>query len=267
MWQYILTPPTLVNNTPFYAKSTGHVTRPCRVRGCLLTCLPYFLLFALWCNLMPKILSVAHSYSSLKCSDVGTMPTDHSNCWPMANQKYLKKICSLWTYLSYFFSGYKTWTAYFNFKFDWNFFRFQASAVLVNQVNMFLNWTNTVLFIYFLTFYESLPAHVEKRFYTATGAYFWVWSRYASNERSSFQTTLRTYINLTSPLTEKPHLHMTASPNFSLSKHLLTFHYQPAVSQWLQEIQFWILPYCSNFVLQARIKYVVMLLRQGFFCI
>jgi hypothetical protein len=28
-------------------------------------------------------------------------------------------------------------------------FRFQASAVLVNQVNMFLNWTNTVLFIFF----------------------------------------------------------------------------------------------------------------------
>ena len=105
-------------------------------------------------------------------------------------------------------------------------FRFQASAVLVNQVNMFLNWTNTVLFIYFLTFYESLPAHVEKRFCTATGAYFWVWSRCASNERSSFQTTLRTYINLTRSLTEKPHLHMTASPNFSLSKHLLTFHYQ-----------------------------------------
>jgi hypothetical protein len=49
-----------------------------------------------------------------------------------------------------------------------NSFRFQASAVLVNQVNMFLNWTNTVLFIYFLTFYEFLPAHVEKRFYTAT---------------------------------------------------------------------------------------------------
>ena len=27
MWQYILTPPTLVINTPFYAKSAGHVTR------------------------------------------------------------------------------------------------------------------------------------------------------------------------------------------------------------------------------------------------
>jgi hypothetical protein len=38
------------------------------------------------------------------------------------------------------------------------------------------------------------------------------------------------FINLTGPpLTEKPHLHMTASPNFSQSKHFLTFHYQPAV--------------------------------------
>jgi hypothetical protein len=79
---------------------------------CFFGCFAYFLLFALWCNLMPKILSVAHSYCSLTCSDVGTMPTDHSNCWPMASQKYLKKIF-LWTYLSYFFSGYKTWTVYF----------------------------------------------------------------------------------------------------------------------------------------------------------
>jgi hypothetical protein len=35
--------------------------------GCLLTSLPYFLLFALSCNLMLNILSVAHSYCFLKC--------------------------------------------------------------------------------------------------------------------------------------------------------------------------------------------------------
>ena len=53
----------------------------------------------------------------------------------------------------------KIWLAFFSTSF-W----LQASAVPVNQVNMLLNLTNTVL-LFILKFSESLPAHVEKRLY------------------------------------------------------------------------------------------------------
>jgi hypothetical protein len=57
----------------------------------------------------------------------------------------------------------------------------------------------------------------KKALHCYCSAYFWAWSRCTSKEQSSFQTTLSgTNCNLTSPLTEEPHLSMTASPSFSL---------------------------------------------------
>jgi hypothetical protein len=75
LWQYILTPPTLVNNTPFYAKSTGHVTRPCqgislpksKYPGYEVVCLPAYPIFccllydATWCQkycLLPTVIAL-----------------------------------------------------------------------------------------------------------------------------------------------------------------------------------------------------------------
>jgi hypothetical protein len=55
----------------------------------------YFLLFALWWNLMPKILSIAHSYCFLTCLYVVAiyMQTDHGIADQCQAKKYLKNIC------------------------------------------------------------------------------------------------------------------------------------------------------------------------------
>jgi hypothetical protein len=137
--------------------------------GCLLTCLPYFLLFALWCNL-----------NNLWCNK-------NTVCCPQLllleilyvadrqkPKKNLKKICFIWaTYPEpHIFSNVQNWSEKCwptgNVKIWLDFFstsfRFQESAVPINQVNMHLNLSNTVLFI-FLAFSKSLPAHVGKRIY------------------------------------------------------------------------------------------------------
>jgi hypothetical protein len=108
--------------------------------GCLLSCLPYFLLFALWCNFMPNILSVAHSYCFLKCLYVVAICQQImaiSDQSPMSSQKYVKKTCFP-TYSIWLFSDMKAELHIFLFfvmfkidqknadqleKFDWNFFQ------------------------------------------------------------------------------------------------------------------------------------------------
>ena len=80
--------------------------------GCLLTCLPYSLLFALWCNLnnlwVTKILSVAHSYCFLKCLYIVVIC---QLITAIADQCQAKKIFEknlfYLSYLSYFFQDMK----------------------------------------------------------------------------------------------------------------------------------------------------------------
>jgi hypothetical protein len=76
----------------------------------------YFLLFALWWNLMPKILSITHSYCFLTCLYVVAiyMQTDYGIADQCQAKKYLKKICfNRPTYSILLSSGYETWTVYF----------------------------------------------------------------------------------------------------------------------------------------------------------
>ena len=150
--------------------------------GCLLTCLPYFLLFALWCNLMPKILSVAQFFIALwnvqmlgQCQLI----TAIADQW-QAKNIWRKFVFFGPTYPTFFqdikpephifcnvlwtsekcrpIGNVQIWLEFFSTS-----FRFQASAVLVNQVNMFLNWTNTVLFIYFFNILWIVASPCRKK--------------------------------------------------------------------------------------------------------
>jgi hypothetical protein len=91
--------------------------------GCLLTCLPYFLLFALWCNLN----NLRCNRNAVCCLQLlllemficcGNMPTDHSNCWSSKAKKifeenlfYLSHLCSLNTDLRFARPKIRWWEA------------------------------------------------------------------------------------------------------------------------------------------------------------
>jgi hypothetical protein len=63
----------------------------------LLSCLLYFLLFALWCNFMPNILFVAHSCCFLKCLYVVAICQQITAISDQCQaKKHLKKMCFIW---------------------------------------------------------------------------------------------------------------------------------------------------------------------------
>ena len=121
--------------------------------GCLLTCLPYFLLFALWCNL-----------NNLWCNK-------NTVCCPQLLLLEIFICCFHLFYLShqsYFFQDMKSephifsnvqnwsekWRPIGNIKIWLEFFstsfRFQASTVPINQVNMLSNFNLNKYCLFYL---------------------------------------------------------------------------------------------------------------------